>query len=177
MPTGIQIVGTVLSVPFIKPERIRSDDENTHLANMLMHYHSAAHEKRRVHIYDRKRHGRKSQHVHHFYYRYSDIISLIPYEQVDAHEYSDNKVFMFSGEMVTVTIRCKKRILDAMIDIFGKDIKITAPDEDHYQFTVTVNDNGIIFLAQQYMDAIEIIYPSVLRKRFMELISYRTHKL
>ena len=79
--------------------------------------------------------------------------------------------------MVTVTIRCKKRILDAMIDIFGKDIKITEPDEDHYQFTVTVNDNGIIILAQQYMDAIEIIYPPVLMKRFMESISYRTHKL
>ena len=39
------------------------------------------------------------------------------------------------------------------------------------------DDNGIIILAQQYMDAIEIIYPPVLRKRFMELISYRTHKL
>lgn len=126
--------------------------------------------------------GRKEGYMH---YRLDRICNakvtkekcIIPYEQVDAYDYSDNKLFMFSGEMVTVTIRCKKRILDAMIDIFGKDIKITAPDEDHYQFTVTVNDNGIIFLAQQYMDAIEIIYPPVLRKRFMELISYRTHKL
>ncbi len=46
-----------------------------------------------------------------------------------------------------------------MIDIFGKDIKIIEPDEDHYQFTVLVNENGIVFLAQQYLDAIEIIDP------------------
>jgi len=84
----------------------------------------------------------------------------IPYEQVDAYEYSDNKLFMFAGKMTKVTIRCKKRVLDAMIDIFGKDIKINEPDEDHYQFTVTVNENGIVFLAQQYMDAIVIIEPS-----------------
>ena len=57
-----------------------------------------------------------------------------------------------------------------MIDIFGKDIKITEPDENHYQFTVTANENGIIILAQQYLDAIEIIDPPVLKKRFMESI-------
>ena len=51
-----------------------------------------------------------------------------------------------------------------MIDIFGKDIKIIEPDEDHYQFTVLVNENGIVFLAQQYLDAIEII-DCRLRKR------------
>ena len=56
-------------------------------------------------------------------------------------------------------ISCQKRILDAMIDIFDKDIKIIEPDEEHYQFTVTVNENGTIFLSQQYLDAITIIEP------------------
>ena len=119
--------------------------------------------------------GRKEGYMH---YRLDRICNakvtkekcIIPYEQVDAYEYSDNKLFMFSGEMVTVTIRCKKRILDAMIDIFGKDIKITELDEDHYQFTVTVNNNGIILLAQQYLDAIEIIDPPAVRRKFLDAI-------
>lgn len=85
MPTGIQIVGTVLSVPFIKPGRIRFDDEKVHLANAVMHYHSAAHEKRRVHIYHRKRHGRKLQHVHHF------VLSVWRY-----YQFNDN--FQFKGK-------------------------------------------------------------------------------
>ena len=72
--------------------------------------------------------------------------------------------------MVTVTIRCKKRILDTMIDIFGKDIKITESDENHYRFTVTVNENGIIFLAQQYLDAIEIIDPPAIRKKLIDSV-------
>ncbi len=84
---------------------------------------------------------------------------IIPYEQVDEYEYSDNKLFMFAGQMTRVTILCEKRILDAMIDIFGKNIKIIEPDKYHYQFTVTVNENGIVFLAQQYLDAIAIIEP------------------
>ncbi len=83
----------------------------------------------------------------------------IPYEQVDAYDYSSNKLFMFAGKMTRVTIRCKKRILDAMIDIFGRDIKLTDLDDDHYQFSVTVSENGIVFLAQQYMDAVTIIEP------------------
>lgn len=95
----------------------------------------------------------------------------IPYEQVDAYEYSDNKLFMFAGKMTRVTIRCKKRVLDAMIDIFGKDIKITEPDEDHYQFSVTVNENGIIFLAQQYIDAIKIINPTSIVDRIRNSLS------
>ena len=83
----------------------------------------------------------------------------IPYEQVDAYEYSSNKLFMFAGKMIRTTIQRMKRVLDAMIDIFGRDIKLIDIDDEHYQFTVTVNENGIVFLAQQYLDAITIIEP------------------
>ena len=95
---------------------------------------------------------------------------IIPYEQVDAYDYSDNKLFMFSGKMVTVTIRCRKRILDAMIDIFGTEHILFEPDEFHYQISVKVNDNGIIFLAQQYIDAIEIISPEDIRNRIRKIL-------
>ena len=66
---------------------------------------------------------------------------------------------MFAGKMIRTTIQCKKRVLDAMIDIFGRDIKLIDIDDEHYQFTVTVNENEIVFLAQQYLDAITIIEP------------------
>ena len=38
-------------------------------------------------------------------------------------------------------------------------------DSDHYEFNVKVNDNGIVFLAQQYLDVIEIISPLEIRDR------------
>lgn len=89
----------------------------------------------------------------------------IPYEQVDAYEYSSNKLFMFAGKMIRATIRCKKRVLDAMIDIFGRDIKLIDIDDEHYQFTVTVNENGIVFLAQQYLDAVTIVEPQDIKDK------------
>ena len=94
----------------------------------------------------------------------------IPYEQVDAYEYSDNKLFMFTGNIVTATIRCQKRILDAMIDTLGKDIKMIELDEDHYQFTLTKTESGIVFLALQYLDAIIITDPPYIVERVKEVI-------
>ncbi|MBR4163882.1 MAG: DDE-type integrase/transposase/recombinase, partial [Solobacterium sp.] len=89
----------------------------------------------------------------------------IPYEQVDAYEYSGNKLFIFVGKMIRATIRCKKRILDAMIDIFGRDIKLTDLDDDHYQFSVTVSESGIVFLAHDEVLA-----------NMIEEIFYETYK-
>ena len=63
-----------------------------------------------------------------------------------------------------------KRVLDAMIDVFGKPSVLLTIDEDHYQFSKVVNDNGIVFLAQQYLDAIEIIDPPEIRERIKNVI-------
>ena len=52
-----------------------------------------------------------------------------------------------------------------MIDLFGRLIMLRNNDSDHYEFNVKVNDNGIVFLAQQYLDVIEIISPLEIRDR------------
>ncbi|WP_105304602.1 helix-turn-helix transcriptional regulator [Anaerolactibacter massiliensis] len=82
----------------------------------------------------------------------------------DAYVYANNKLFMFSGEMIKATIKCERRILDSMVDIFGTDLILRTPDPDHYEFSVKVNRNGILFLGQQFLDAIEIMYPDDIRK-------------
>ena len=95
----------------------------------------------------------------------SNTNCILPLNRIDAYEYANNKLFMFAGKDVKVIIRCKKRVLDAMIDLFGRSIMLRDIDADHYEFSVTVNDNGIVFLAQQYLDVIEIISPSEIRDR------------
>ncbi len=93
---------------------------------------------------------------------------LLPFNRIDAYEYANNKLFMFAGKDVKVIIRCKKRVLDAMIDLFGRSIMLRDIDADHYEFSVTVNDNGIVFLAQQYLDVIEIMSPPEIRQRIIK---------
>jgi predicted DNA-binding transcriptional regulator YafY len=75
---------------------------------------------------------------------------------------------MFSGEMIKVHIRCKKRILDAMIDIFGTDLILIDRDPLYYEFSVEVNENGVLYLAQQFLDAVEILSPSYIRRRIRD---------
>ena len=86
----------------------------------------------------------------------------------DAYDYAKNKLFMFSGEMIKVHIRCKKRILDAMIDIFGTDLILIDRDPLYYEFSVEVNENGVLYLAQQFLDAVEILSPSYIRRRIRD---------
>ncbi len=114
--------------------------------------------------------GRKGKYITH--YRLDKISNACllsepsdpDFQMEDAYVYANNKLFMFSGEMINATIRCEKRILDSMVDIFGTDLILFTPDPDHYEFTVTVNRNGILFLGQQFLDVIEIKYPEDVRK-------------
>lgn len=97
--------------------------------------------------------------------RVTEEKSTTPFNRIDAYEYANNKLFMYSGKEINVSIKFEKRILDAMVDIFGTELFLREPDSTHYQTSVTVNDNGIVFLAQQYIDAIEIVSPEEIRER------------
>ena len=114
--------------------------------------------------------GRKEQYITHYRLdRVSNAFLLNEpsnpdFNMEDAYVYANNKLFMFSGEMIKATVKCKKRVLDSMVDIFGTDFVLFTPDSEHYEFTVEVNRNGIINLAQQYIDAIEITYPEDVRQ-------------
>ena len=90
--------------------------------------------------------------------------------ETEAYRYAENKLFMFSGEMIPVTFRCRERIMDQMVDIFGSDIK-TVPDEDGcFLARVKTTESGALFLAQQFLDAIEITEPVSLRTAFEERV-------
>ncbi|MBR3227968.1 MAG: WYL domain-containing protein [Erysipelotrichaceae bacterium] len=86
----------------------------------------------------------------------------------DPYEYARNKLFMYSGEMRTVTFRCLDTVLDHMIDIFGTSLFI-APEEDHsFLIRVKVPEQGALYLAQQFMENITIVEPEELRQRFKD---------
>lgn len=84
----------------------------------------------------------------------------------DAYEYARNKLFMYNGEIRTVTFRLKENVLDQMIDIFGPELIIIPQEDDSLLINVKTTDQGALFLAQQYMTNIEIIKPESLREQF-----------
>ena len=86
----------------------------------------------------------------------------------DAYEYAKNKLFMYGGETNPVQFRCHERVMDAMIDTFGTELFITPQENNYFTFWVNTSKTGAIYLAQQYMDSIEILAPEELRKEFIE---------
>ena len=94
----------------------------------------------------------------------------------DAYHYAKNKLFMYSSEQIHVRLQCGNRIMDQMIDIFGTEMKILKRDEESFIASVLVNKQGILFLAQQFMEAIEIIEPDDLRKTMKEQLKLTLKK-
>ena len=94
----------------------------------------------------------------------------------DAYRYAKNKLFMYSDEQLHVRLRCENRIMDQMIDIFGTEMKILKRDDESFITSVLVNKQGVLFLAQQFMEAIEIIEPDNLRKTMKEQLKLTLQK-
>jgi hypothetical protein len=63
-----------------------------------------------------------------------------------------------------------------MIDIFGTEMKILKRDNESFITSVLVNKQGVLFLAQQFMEAIEIIEPDNLRETMKEQLKLTLQK-
>lgn len=86
----------------------------------------------------------------------------------DPYSYSSNRLFMYSGEKIEFTARCSMKILDYMIDLFGKNISIHQEDEEHFILHATSTKQDIIWLSQEYLDAMEILEPEEIRNEVKE---------
>lgn len=88
--------------------------------------------------------------------------------QKDAYEYSENKLFMYSGAIETIKFLCHQRILDHMIDTFGQELSLIPQDDEHFVIFVKTSFQGAKFLAQQYLGSIKILEPQALKQEFKQ---------
>lgn len=88
----------------------------------------------------------------------------------DPYQYIKTKLYMFTGEDVSVSIRFKKTILDDIIDSFGKNINLINDGPDYYKTTVKTSRQGIIYFALQFLENIEILDPKDIRKEIANML-------
>ena len=98
-------------------------------------------------------------------------------DETDAYQYASGKLFMFTGEPEWVTFLCEERIMDQMIDIFGPDMRIMSTENGCFAARVSTTESGALFLAQQFLDAIEIVEPQHIRDKFRETLEKRLDSL
>ncbi len=93
---------------------------------------------------------------------------LTKVRQTEAYQYAQNKLFMFSGETDMVSFKCEERLMDQMVDIFGPGMTTLPAEKGYFIARIRTTDDGAVFLAQQFMDAMEIIEPERLREAVKE---------
>ena len=94
-------------------------------------------------------------------------VPVLP-KELDAYEYARNKLFMYTGEPETVLFRCQERIMDPMIDLFGTGVSVFPGQDGTFALQIVTSRTGAKFLAQQYLDALEILEPEDLREEFRQ---------
>ena len=78
---------------------------------------------------------------------------------------------MFSGQTGNFTIKLyNERMLNEVIDWFGKDIKIIE-EEPNLIVKIKANENAIIYWILQYGQFVEIIEPIETRKQIIEILN------
>ena len=89
-----------------------------------------------------------------------------PPETFDVRDYTDKVFRMYGGPEETVTLRCKKEILDQVIDRFGVGIELKE-EKDAFSVTVPVNLSTTFYAwAFQYVGKMNIEAPEYVKEEY-----------
>lgn len=90
-------------------------------------------------------------------------------ETFDVADYT-NKIFgMFSGDIQTVELCCKKEIAKTVIDRFSENIFITnvTEDEFHFSYKAAISEALVTFI-MNFGDSIKVVSPESLKRDIVE---------
>lgn len=85
-------------------------------------------------------------------------------------------LYMFSGPTVHVVMEAPKKMMDELIDWFGKDFRIVMKDEHIMEIHVNVNEEAMFYWALQYGRYVEVKSPKKLRDEIREAVSDMNEK-
>lgn len=124
--------------------------------------------------------GIKEGQENFYYYRLDRIKNI---EQLDEkrtvkktsseiREFAESTVEMFGGQKEEVEAVCSMILLDAVLDEFGKNIRIEKIPNDNENFKLFVDTNtmGFKMWAMRNIDCVEVIRPLNLRNELKEIV-------
>lgn len=92
--------------------------------------------------------------------------------------YIAEHVYMYSGESIRVKLRTSENLMDALIDSFGKEFRVSFGEEDDIIVNLKCNPDAFFYWAMQYGRNIEVLEPESMRTRIKEasLEIYKKYK-
>ena len=93
-------------------------------------------------------------------------------------KYIAEHVYMYSGESIRVKFRTNENLMDALIDSFGKEFRVSFGKEDDIVVSLNCNPDAFFYWSMQYGRNIEVLEPESMRSRIKEasLEIYRKYK-
>lgn len=92
-------------------------------------------------------------------------------ENFSIGEYSRKLFSMFSGENSRVEITCENRVMNSVIDRFGKDVFVMAVDDEHFKVSVNVDLSPTFFAwIFTFGGKMRITAPEEAKEKFNEVI-------
>ena len=101
----------------------------------------------------------------------TDIRTIEGYENgIDYKKIATGLPYMFTDKPQSVEFIADKKIIDHIVDWFGKDIRASELDEEHIKVELTASVEAMEHWAKQYLGFVEITKPAFLREKIKEAL-------
>lgn len=97
---------------------------------------------------------------------------------LDLPKHMAEHVYMFAGESANIKLKCDRGAVDALVDWFGKGIKVLEDNKKTGYVVVSVrcNLNAMFYWALQYGTGVEVMAPKKLRQELRDAIDGMARK-
>ena len=101
-----------------------------------------------------------------------------PPRKYNVQDYTDTVTRMYGGEKAEVTMRCRTKLIDSVIDKFGRNVRITNVTEDTFDATATV-EASVTFLGWVFQFAGEMIIlsPEPVREMYSQMLTTASQEM
>ncbi len=112
---------------------------------------------------------------------YVDITKVEGYEHgIDYHELNSARPYMFSDRVETIIIRCRRTMVDEIIEWFGKDVGFyednTSKNGKYIIAYITSSPKAFKYWALQFGEMVEVVEPLFLREEIKKAIDSMAKK-
>ena len=95
---------------------------------------------------------------------------------IESYEYARERLFMHHGEVEQILFKVHEAALDQVIDIIGNDYFFIKKEDEYIYFTTKTTKIGAMYLAEYFVEWIEIIEPKELRIELQNILKKATNK-
>lgn len=101
----------------------------------------------------------------------TDIPCIPKPDNFSIAEYAKKVIHMYDGENVTITLKCKNKVMKSVIDRFGIDVHTVPSTKGYFKAIVDVSASRTFFgWVFQFAGDIQIVKPTKVKKSFIEMI-------